>query len=195
MTHRQRAFWESLEHPDIDKEHHDNLSECFFLLKWNRGTDEIVGKQISVPEITASLSTEPHQSLSDFGDDCRVVEQRVISQAKGLLEVHQPLWPTLGTEDLDIPTDALSGDVGYRSVSFETCLTKGYSANCIRWAHRSACGYSLGNHSDHVRSWQNCGRRKPSTAPLGFTVVVGSKLPQPSRMSLVHTFTAHRECF
>ena len=138
---------------NIDREHRDHLSKCFFLLKWNQGMYENVTKEITIPDITAFLSTSSHQSLSDFGDDCRVVEQRVIAQAKGLLEVHQPLWPTLETEDFDILTDALSGDVGYRSISFETCLTKGYSRNCIQWVHRSAYDYILGDHSDHVRSW------------------------------------------
>lgn len=148
---------------NIDREHREHLSRCFFLLKWSRETDRRGITDISVPVITAFLSASPHQSLSDFVLDCRVVEHRVVAQAKGLLETCQPRPSMFDANDriltrlgLGILSDTTSDHVGYRSVSPETDLTETYRTACIGWVHRSAYDYVLGDHSDYASTWQIC---------------------------------------
>jgi hypothetical protein len=137
------------------------LSKYFFLLKWSRESSRQAISDVPVPVITAFLSASPHQSLSDFLLDCRIVEHRVVAQAKGLLETYQAPLSMLYSNILDLQrsglailSDAASGHVGYRSVSHEADLMKTYQTTCIGWVHRSAYDYILGDHSDYARSWR-----------------------------------------
>jgi len=147
---------------NIDREHRECLSKCFFLLKWSKENHQPVISDISVPVMTAFLHTSPHHSLNDFVADCRVVEHRVIAQAKGLLETYQPKISMFDSDDddlqefgLDILSNPLSSGVGQRSFSHATNITETYTTTCIGWVHRSAYDYVFGDHSEHVRSWQN----------------------------------------
>ncbi|GAB7324278.1 hypothetical protein MBLNU13_g08249t1 [Cladosporium sp. NU13] len=139
---------------NIDREHREYLSKCFFLLKWSRENDPRAVSEISIPVITAFLSASPHKSLSDFVQDFRVVGNRVIAQARGLLETRQPEMsmfhpgPNLQEVEVDTPSDM-------PSVSPETSLTETNRTTCIGWVHRSAYDYILGDHSEHFSSWQN----------------------------------------
>ena len=146
---------------NIDREHREHLSKCFFLLKWSSANDNGAISDVSVPVVTAFLSASPHQSLADFVQDCRLVEHRVIAQARGLLELYQPEMsmfdtsrPDLQKFGLCILSDALSGEPGYRSIRQESSVTEMYPTACIRWVHRSAYDYITGDHSGHIRSWK-----------------------------------------
>ena len=75
---------------NVDWEHREYLSKCFFLLKWSRENDPRAVSEVSIPFVTAFRSRSLHQSLNDFVRDFRVVRRRVIAQARGLLETRQP---------------------------------------------------------------------------------------------------------
>ena len=105
----------------IDREHR----ECFFLLRRSRESGRHVVSDISTPVNTTFLSASP-QSLSDFVQDCRLVEHRVIAQATGLLEKYQPRKFMFDTNDKSLQksglytlNDVLSGEPGYRSIRRE----------------------------------------------------------------------------
>ena len=129
----------------IDKEHRQSLSKCFFLLKWSAETRWDIVADVSLPVITAFLCASPHRSLSDLIGDCHVVEHRIIAQAKGLLETYPPRTHICGTDDeelqrsqfeVGILSDAVSGDIGYRSIGLDLDPTNIYKTSCIGWVHR-----------------------------------------------------------
>jgi len=145
---------------NIDREHHEYLSRCFFLMKWSNESNRSVLSDISLPVDTAFMSASPHESLADFVEDCCVVEHRVLAQAKGLLETCEPHLSMFHTDDRDLQkfglcilSDARSGDVRHHSVILEPSVAQIYRTSCIRWVHRSAYDYILGGHSEYARSW------------------------------------------
>jgi hypothetical protein len=152
---------------NIDREHYEFLSRCFFLLKWSKESKWDVFTDVSLPVITAFLSASPHKSLSDFMGDCRVVEHRVLAQAKGLLETYQPEISMFHNNDKDHPnaglyilSDVLTADGGYRRTIHEPNLTEMHKIPCVGWVHRSAYDYILGDHSECARSWTDVGEAK-----------------------------------
>lgn len=146
---------------NIDSQHREHLSKCFFLLEWSRENGLGTISDISVPVITAFLCDSPHRSLRDFVQECRLIEHRVIAQARGLLELYQPEMSMFDTnrEDLQefglsILSDAFSGEPGYRFIRHESSVTEMYRTACIGRVHRSAYDYITGDHSEHLRSWR-----------------------------------------
>jgi hypothetical protein len=145
---------------NIDREHYEYLSRCFFLLRWSKESIWDVFTDVSLPVITAFLSASPHKSLSGFVEDCRVVEHRVLAQAKGLLETYQPDTSMFHNNDQDHPhaglyilSDALTGNVGYHPIIHEADLKEMHKITCVGWVHRSAYDYIVGDHREYARSW------------------------------------------
>jgi hypothetical protein len=141
---------------NIEREHREYLTRCFFLLKWSKQASQ----SVTLPLITAFVSEDSYSSLEDFREACDIVKHRVVAQGKGLLELREVEGLDASTNiylrqfGLCVLKDMSSGKPYYQSVRLSNSgILLELESLSLGWVHRSAYDCILGDSSDVKDSW------------------------------------------
>jgi hypothetical protein len=141
---------------NIEREHREYLTRCFFLLKWSKQA----GQNVTLPLIAAFVSEDSYSSLEDFREACDIVKHRIIAQGKGLLELREVEGLDASTNiylrqfGLCVLKDMSSGKPYYQSVRLSNSgILLELEPLSLGWVHRSAYDCILGDLSDVKDSW------------------------------------------
>jgi hypothetical protein len=141
---------------NIEREHREYLTRCFFLLKWSKQA----GQNVTLPLIAAFVSEDSYSSLEDFREACDIVKHRVVAQGKGLLELREVEGLDASTNiylrqfGLCVLKDMSSGKPYYQSVRLSNSgILLELEPLSLGWVHRSAYDCILGDLSDVKDSW------------------------------------------